>query len=241
MELDSYNLTPQEQVLIALYLKSMNKSEAAREAGYASTTVFSKFAVKAAVADQLKVRAERLRVGADWVLQQLVTTYEKCSQAKLIAVTVGPAGEPEGVYGLYDPKAALQALTLIGKHVDVKAFEEKRESVVTDEAIAQRLAEARHRVNALPAPVIDPEPMISLATPGQPPVSDPEPVEPPFSFLDPQPSAEPPAEPEPVTGTLVEPSGTVTDLGDDEAMLNLTPSQKLDRMLRHVSTHPRER
>lgn len=244
MELQEYDLNPQQQLAVALYLKSMSKTQAATDAGYNSSSVFNNPTVKAAIADQLKVRAERLRIGGDWVLQELVKCYHRATQAQLVTVQLSKSGEPEGVYE-YDSRAALQALTLIGKHLDVKAFDPKQEVVTaTDDAIAKRLAGARHRVNALPAPVIEQPPMISLATPEQPPVIEPvEPPEPPVSFLDPQPSAEPPAEPEPVTGAL-EPashSDTVTDLGDDEALLMLTPSQKLDRMLRHVSTHPRER
>jgi len=71
MELAKYDLSPQEQLAVSLYLKSMNKTQAARDAGYATPTVFYKDNVKAAIAEQLSIRAERLRVGGDWVLGEL--------------------------------------------------------------------------------------------------------------------------------------------------------------------------
>ena len=58
MELTKYNIDPQEQLLISLYLKSMNKQKASSEAGYASVAVFNKPAVKSAISDQLAIRAE---------------------------------------------------------------------------------------------------------------------------------------------------------------------------------------
>ena len=65
MELERYNLEPQEQLAVSLYLKSMNKTQAARDAGFSSPSLFNKDSVKAAIADQLSIRAERLRLGGD--------------------------------------------------------------------------------------------------------------------------------------------------------------------------------
>lgn len=81
MELNKHNLQPQEQLAVSLYLKSMNKTQAACDAGYSSPTVFSKPSVKAVIAEQLSIRAERLRVGGDWVVMELTRVYDRCMQA----------------------------------------------------------------------------------------------------------------------------------------------------------------
>lgn len=151
MELDKYDLQPQEQLLVSLYLKSMNKSEAARDAGYSSTTVFKKAAVKDAIAGQLAIRAERLRIGADWVLSEAVKVYERCMQIEKIIDN--ESGQVKGLR--FDANNALKALALVGKHVDIKAFEEATVHVDVDKDIVDRLNAGRLRVNnhrqALPA------------------------------------------------------------------------------------------
>ncbi|WP_027874488.1 terminase small subunit [Spongiibacter marinus] len=139
MELEQYNLQPQEQLAVSLYLKSMNKSQAATDAGFASSAVFNKPSVKSAVAEQLSKRAERMRVGGDWVLVELRRVYERCMQVEKILDRDGhPTGEIK-----FDPSNALKALALIGKHADVKAFESANTS--HNDEIAARLRRARQR------------------------------------------------------------------------------------------------
>lgn len=88
MELESYNIGPQEQLLVSLYLKSMNKRQASSEAGYASVAIFNNPGVKAAISDQLAIRAERLRVGGDWVLSELKRVYDRCMQVVRIPLNL---------------------------------------------------------------------------------------------------------------------------------------------------------
>lgn len=151
MELAKYDLSPQQQLAVALYLKSMNKTQAATDAGYASPHVFSNPTVKAAIADQLTIRAERLRVGGDWVLSELRRVYERCMEARLDTVVLSD-GVPAGVYK-FDSRGALKALELVGRHVDVKAFDPKQVASVTEEEIRDRLVAGRQRA-ALASPVI---------------------------------------------------------------------------------------
>lgn len=141
MELAKYELQPQEQLAVSLYLKSMNKAQAARDAGYASPSVFSKPAVKAAIAELLAVRAERLRLGGDWVLMELKRVYDRCVQMEQVLDRDGvPVGELR-----FDAANALKALALIGKHVDVKAFDDKQANETSREDMIQRLKEGRLR------------------------------------------------------------------------------------------------
>lgn len=133
MELEKYGLTPHEMVAVSLYLKTtpLNKSQAARDAGL-SPSIFNKPSVKRAVDDQLRTRAERLRLGGDWVLMELRRVYDFC-------------------LGAADATNALKALNLIGKHVDVKAFDPKQENGVADRALLARLHEGRQRAHAASA------------------------------------------------------------------------------------------
>jgi hypothetical protein len=143
MELTKYNIDPQEQLLISLYLKSMNKQKASSEAGYASVAVFNKPAVKSAISDQLAIRAERLRVGGDWVLSELKRVYDRCMQVERI---LDRDGNPTDDY-TFDAGNALKALTLIGKHVDVRAFENKSIKAVSSKEVVARLQRARLRAS----------------------------------------------------------------------------------------------
>lgn len=141
MELAKYDLQPQEQLAVSLYLKSMNKTQAASDAGYGSPSVFSKPSVKAAIGEQLSIRAERLRVGGDWVLMELKRVYDRCMQTEL---ELGSDGNPAGIFE-FDPANALKALALIGKHTDVRAFDDKSQDQSIDDELLRRLKRGRAR------------------------------------------------------------------------------------------------
>jgi hypothetical protein len=141
MELPKDDLQPQEQLAVSLYLKSMNKTQAASDAGYASPSVFNKPSVKVVIAEELSIRAERLRVGGDWVLMELKRVYDRCMQIeKLVDRNGNPTAEVA-----FDAANALKALALIGKHVDVRAFEAKREATTGDDEVVTRLERGRQR------------------------------------------------------------------------------------------------
>lgn len=145
MELEKYNLQPQEQLVVSLYLKSMNKTQSARDAGYSSTLVFDKPPVKVAIAELLSIRAERLRVGGDWVLGELKRVYDRCMQVEDV---FDRDGRPIGRFE-FDASNALKALALIGKHTDVRAFEDKARALPSDSELINRLNRGRQRVDEL--------------------------------------------------------------------------------------------
>lgn len=118
-------LAAQEQLAVSLYLKTMNKTQAARDAGYASTAVFNKPHVQAAIEEQMLRRAERLRIGADWILIELKRCYDTS-------------------VSLCDMRSAMRALDLIGKHCDIQAWAAPVEDAGA-EVIRDRLMRARHR------------------------------------------------------------------------------------------------
>ncbi|NHN38632.1 hypothetical protein G8764_15085 [Pseudomaricurvus alcaniphilus] len=108
MEMQKYDLNPEEQLAVANYMKSMNKSQAAREAGFLSAAVFNKPAVKEAINDLVRRRAERLLVGSDWVLNELVRVYHRC-------MSLQDSDDPHSGSGggvSWDSRGALQALSL---------------------------------------------------------------------------------------------------------------------------------
>ncbi len=123
-----HQLGPKEQLAVSLYMKSMNKAQASRDAGYASPSVFEKPLVKAAISEQMQIRAERLRIGADWVLMELKKCYDT-------SVSLG------------EMRNALTALSLIGKHVDISAWDNQAEQDDSALDIVERLKRGRLRLN----------------------------------------------------------------------------------------------
>lgn len=207
MELQKYNLEPQEQLAVSLYLKSMNKTQAARDAGYGSASVFSKPQVKAAIAEQLSIRAERLRVGGDWVLMELKRVYDRCMQIEEVKDVFGqPTGEIR-----FDANNAIKALNLIGKHVDVKAFDVKESNAATDDELIVRLTQARKRIAKLPEPPATEQlPVIEDAV-----IEADTEEEPPVSFLVP----------------ATHSADLVTDASEPDAMLS--DAEKLEQLMEH--------
>ena len=97
--------------------------------------------MKAAIAEQLSIRAERLRLGGDWVLGELRRVYDRCMEIQEIKDVYGQStGEFK-----FDAANALKALSLIGKHVDVRAFEDKVSTSSFGEEMVERLQRGRLR------------------------------------------------------------------------------------------------
>ena len=138
---ESNKLTAQQQLAVSLYLKSMSMSQAAKDAGYSTTSVFSKPSVKAAIAEQMTIRAERLRVGADWVLSEIVKLYHRTTQAEKV---LDRDGNPTGEYK-FDASNAVKLLALAGRHVDVKAWDVPLDARADDNEVMARLLRGRQR------------------------------------------------------------------------------------------------
>lgn len=143
MESTKYNLQPQQQLAVSCYMKSMNKLQAAKDAGYSSASVFDNTSVKAAINEQMSIRAERLRIGADWVLAESVKVYNRCMQMEKV---IDKNGNTTGEFK-FDASNAIRALTLIGKHVDIKAFDVPNTADEVDDDVMARLKRGRDRMN----------------------------------------------------------------------------------------------
>ncbi len=132
-------LTPKQEIFCLEYLIDLNATQAAIRAGYSEKTAHSignenliKPAIQARIADAMKERSESTKIDAAYVL--------KMSNELLLRCMVD--GED------FSPSGAGKALDLIGKHVNVQAFNEKSTNETTlkvDKSLADRLTSASKR------------------------------------------------------------------------------------------------
>jgi phage terminase small subunit len=127
MKIEKHNLQPQQQLAVSCYMKSINKTQAAKDTGYITTRVFDNPEVSAAIAEQL-------RVGADWVLAEAVRVYQRCMQTEKI---LDRDGNHTGEFK-FDVNNVIKALALVGKHVDVKAFDQVVEAFQESREVVER-------------------------------------------------------------------------------------------------------
>jgi len=131
-------LTEKQQRFVDEYLIDLNATQAAIRAGYSVRTAKSQGQRMLTFVDvlnaiQLKIvaRSEKVGVDAEWVLTESVALY------KIARDAIGDEPAAKMV------SAAKGALELVGRHVDVQAFKDKLDVVVTDRAAV--IERARHR------------------------------------------------------------------------------------------------
>lgn len=112
-------LTPKQQRFVEEYLVDLNGTQAAIRAGYSAKTaneqaarLLAKVSIAGAVQTAKAVRAEKTGFDAEWVLTQTADVYAEARKEN-------------------DRPSALRALDLMGKHVDVQAFEERTRTTLT--------------------------------------------------------------------------------------------------------------
>ncbi|HIC8039112.1 TPA: terminase small subunit [Serratia liquefaciens] len=135
------------------YIKNPdNQTAAAAAAGYKNAAVSASRhmdnpKVQARIAELMKHRNKRVKIDADYVLKQSVKIHERCMQE------IEPFTDAKGNHihddkgrplYVFDAKAAISALSLVGKHVDVQAFKERMD-VNVNVTLADRMANARRR------------------------------------------------------------------------------------------------
>ncbi|MAE86325.1 MAG: hypothetical protein CMB80_26560 [Flammeovirgaceae bacterium] len=115
-------LTAKQEMFCLEYLKDLNATQAAVRSGYSEKTAraigtenLAKPAISEYIAKLQKERSERLEIDADWVLKEAARCFSVNSKSKL---------NESGDEVLINSNAAKGFLELIGKHVNVKAFEE---------------------------------------------------------------------------------------------------------------------
>lgn len=137
-------LTSKQEMFCLEYLVDMNATKAAIRAGYSEKTAgamghenLKKLEISNRLTELMQERCEKTKIDAEWVLIQAVKVHERCMQHEPVLVN----GEPTGEFK-FEHSGANKALEIIGKHVDVQAFNEKSSSEVThkvSKSLAERL------------------------------------------------------------------------------------------------------
>lgn len=147
-------LTPKQEMFVLEYLKDLNATQAAIRAGYSQKTAqaigaenLTKPLVKEAIDAAMAAREERTQIDADYVLRQAVKLHERCMQE------IEPFRDRKGEHVhdehgrplyVFNANGAARALELIGKHVNIQAFQDNL-NVTGVDALAERLSRASER------------------------------------------------------------------------------------------------
>jgi phage terminase small subunit len=133
-------LTPKQEMFCLEYLIDLNATQAAARAGYSEATakeqgcrLLTNVYIQERIAVLMAERAKVVKVDAAWVLQKSIELHDRCSQASPVKDREGnpildDSGQP--IYK-FEHTGVSKALELIGKHINVQAFNEKQTSEVT--------------------------------------------------------------------------------------------------------------
>lgn len=126
----SQELTPKQQRFVEEYLIDLNATQAAIRAGYSAKTArqigeqnLSKLDVAKAIKAAMAARSQRTEVTQDYVLKTIVTTVERCTQARPVLNKQGepvlielPGGKVGAAY-VFDPTSVLKGADMLARHV----------------------------------------------------------------------------------------------------------------------------
>lgn len=175
-ERDPDMLAPRQYRFAEEYVVDLNAERAALAAGYSARSAramgFKLLAIPKVrrVVDQLKAeRSKRTATDADWVLQEARRLYERAMGD--IRPAVDRRGkqlvDDEGrACFVFNGTVAARALELVGKHVQVQAFEER---IVLDVSEIERTRRAQEMGNKVLSLLDDPDVIEGAARPVEPP------------------------------------------------------------------------
>ena len=164
-------MNARQQRFVEEYLIDLNGTQAAIRSGYArsgahvqAARLLSNAKVSRAIAEAKQRRSEVTEINAEWVLREAVALYERC------VGEVKPAFNPQTRRQMKDPDGnllftfqaatAARVLEIIGRHVNVGAFEER---VKVEHDLAERINAGLRRIGKGPPvdariPLSAPEP-----------------------------------------------------------------------------------
>jgi len=131
-------LTPKQQMFVREYLVDLNATQAAIRAGYSPKTaneqscrLLVNVKIANAIQKAMDDRARRVEVTADYVLESIVSTMERCKQVEPVFDRKGdpvlvetPDGEMAQAF-VFNAAGVLKGAELLGKHL--KMFTDKVE------------------------------------------------------------------------------------------------------------------
>ncbi len=131
-------MTPKQEAFVREYLIDLNATQAALRAGYSAKTAhvtghenLSKPEIATAIQSAMNERSERTEITADYVLQSIVSTMERCKQVEPVFDRKGepvmvdtPDGELAQAF-TFNAMGVLKGAELLGKHL--KMFTDKVE------------------------------------------------------------------------------------------------------------------
>lgn len=116
------------------YLIDLNATQAAVRAGYSVKTAkqmgsenLSKPDIAEYIAELKQDRSKKTEIDAAWVLAAAKKVHDRCMQEEAV---IDRDGAPTGEYK-FEHSGANKALEIIGKHIDVQAFLDKKEVEVS--------------------------------------------------------------------------------------------------------------
>jgi phage terminase small subunit len=133
-------LTAKQEMFCKEYLIDLNGAQAAIRAGYSkdsarieASRLLTNDNIQQYLQELKAKREEKLEINALWVLNQAVKVHNRCMEEKELMTEFNgkervPLKNESGEY-LYkfDSTGALKALDLIGKHINIKAFDKSLE------------------------------------------------------------------------------------------------------------------
>ena len=122
-------LTAKQEMFVQEYLVDLNATQAAIRAGYSEKTAaligcenIRKPNIASAIVKAKAERVEKVKIDAAYVLRQAVKLHERCMQEVPV---LDHNGKESGEYK-FEHTGAAKGLDIIGKHVDIKAFDNSR-------------------------------------------------------------------------------------------------------------------
>lgn len=218
-DLDLSLLGDKEKIFVLKYITNgYNGATAAKDSGHpssASVRLLKKDSIRAVIAVHMNARCKILGVDANWVLDNAVKLFDRCMQTEKVIDQYGATGEFK-----FDAANAIKALNIIGKHVDVRAFDPDLVVVATDSAVMDRLVAARKRCS-------EQDSLVNIEC---------SPVE-----IEELPFEEVEVEDEPEISFMRPPrySDAVADITEPDALI--TDDEKLSRLMEHWRTNSHER